>query len=43
MVHFTIDFELIQTPISPLIALMFSKVFNKYINAFEQRANELYC
>ena len=35
--------ELIQTPISPLIALMFSKVFNKYINAFEQRANELYC
>jgi coenzyme Q-binding protein COQ10 len=43
MVHFTIDFELIQTPISPLIALMFSKVFDKYINAFERRANELYC
>ena len=42
IVNFTIDFELMNTPISPMITLMFSKVFNKYVSAFEKRANELY-
>ena len=41
-VDFTIDFELLHTPISPLITLMFSKVFNKYVSAFEKRADYVY-